>query len=127
MFIPQTKQYTVREANSIVRNKAHFYQAMRKLGWNLPKYSSAAVTVAFLTDVRNKLVYCPLISNFHNDCSDVPNINFLMHEVNRLSKQNYWSNPKRYPNPGWAVDTIASLDSNHQIFKKDYIAKPAKV
>ena len=51
----------------------------------------------------------------------------MIHEINRLSNQTYWSNPKRYPPVAWAVDTIAALDPNHRIFNKNYIAKPKTI
>ena len=107
-----------------MKNKPYFYQALKKIGWNLPIITSCAVTLKFLNDVRDEIVFCPKTTNHRIDCCDVPRIDYLMQEVNRLTNQNYWWNARKYPNIQWAVDVIAAKDANHKIFKKNFIAKP---
>ena len=62
-------------ADSLIRNKTHFYKALVAGGWLLPKISTSIVTMEFLHEVRQEKIFCPkLVDVRFKPCANPPTI-----------------------------------------------------
>ena len=64
--------------DSLIRNKEHYYNALKAQGWLLPKRSSTICTLEFLHEVRQEKIFCPrLAAVTFKPCANPPTIEQL--------------------------------------------------
>lgn len=133
------------EASTVITNKHTLYGAFQRNKYYMPKYNEACITIKFLLGVREGRYFLPKTDNIKKrQCSDPPPKREIVKELARILYQYPDTVPgfsqeeaaamrktaahlaKRPADVSWMLDIIATMDENHEYFKKDYI-KPKKV
>ena len=75
----------------LVRRKHQYYLAMIQAGWAMPTESSAVCTMQWMHGVRNRIFYCPRLSDLKPQvvCLHPPPKTVLLDKIETTTNQQF--------------------------------------
>ena len=117
--------------SSFVKDVKDLYNLALRNGFYLPQQSSSAVNEVMLLNVLQGHYWCPLFKDIKlKPCVKAPVKEVLLNALLKLCRRHMlnvaWIDEKHSPDKDWIVAVLSTLDPNHEIFKKDYVAPPVR-
>ena len=111
-----------------VKQKPHYYKAMLRNKWYLPKWGCSLVTQEWMEKVRAGELWCPKDHHIKfRNCAEPPShaevLRIFEEELAAANDKDVGIDPdhKHVPDKKWMLDLISTLKPSHRLFDKDYV------
>ena len=116
------------KVKQLMKNKAHFHEALVRNGFYLPSLRSGVCTMEYLIGVRDKHIWSLQYSGLKiKPCPQAPSKHVLLDLVlETLTKNGVVRHGlvprKKVLDKGWLLAVLATINPECKVFKKDYVA-----
>jgi hypothetical protein len=111
-----------------ITSKAGFYHAMVRNLYYLPPISCSIVTLDWMHEVRAGNIPCPKYGAVTEmPCPFPPPKSKVIEELQRVGGHDFGITSTREPSLHWCLRALATIDSGHLFFRKDFLPDDKKL
>ena len=121
----------IERAAALVRSKVHLHKACVRNGFHMPHIKASICTLEYLLRVKDRRVFCPAQEAIKlKACLTPPRKEELLKYIRRIEatiEKSFAIEEKagRWPDVAWMLQIISTYLPDCEIFKKNYLPKPA--